>query len=188
MEKMLDEVFLFWTLGRPMSQAASWFMIVHMIMIPVGVGMFFYYLYKNILLAADNYRHVGLIGIPYGLIGSEARYSFRQEKVIDVSDVKNGVYLVSTTDGERQKRLEVVVTKEDPLSDEYRCAERFFKKNEEMYERVCPNAWVRFRDLKIIKEGGEPKDVYVIYMRHESPAAVEKLLNEYFEKEAALHT
>lgn len=134
------------------------------------------------VIAPGNIREVGLLkGIWYALGGVEI-FSIQQERVIEVTRNAAG-YTATTFDGEENVKYLVVVSNED--IDEK--AMKRAKGDKELAKLYLPESHVRARYVGTNDNTGDIEFVlFVCYLRYNSPAEVEKALNNYFEKECDL--
>ncbi len=134
------------------------------------------------IIAPGNIREVGLLkGIWYALGGWEI-FSIQQERVIEVTRNAAG-YTATTFDGEENVKYLVVVSNEDIDEKAIKRA----KGDKELAKLYLPESYVRARYVGTNDNTDAIEFVlFVCYLRDNSPAEVEKALNNYFEKECDL--
>ena len=180
---MLREIYEFFSLGKPMTPAASWFLIGVVALGAVIMVMLVAELHGLVDLSVSNVREHGFSGIWYALLGKEVR-EIRQKSVITVSKSTGlGGFKAVISDGREQDTLGIIVKTEDSENYIWQEALQMADGNETLFRLLKPDSRVvgyfTFHDIKTEKKS----NFLVVYLKYVNEREIEDVLNEYFRRE-----
>jgi len=178
---MFNQIYEFFAHQRPMSPAASWFLIL---LLFIGAALVTFLIRELDIfaeLAISNTKDVGVKGILYAARGLEAR-AIRKERVISVARRSNGLFVAHTYDGKYSGEYSIIGVNTDD-SEEWEDAKAFAGGDKKMFEHLRPESRVRRYFALKNKTTGEVEHCFLVYLKYDCTQEVQDALNRFFEDE-----